>query len=549
MTPVLAWWARRRRRSRWSTRPRWRGWCGCRWPSCSTPRNRFTVTAPERLRRPGLRRRRAVRLGLHRRAAGPGARAGRPGPAVGHRDRRPLPERLVTLPPGRRRDPVVTGSGRDPRRPARGAAARLRRHRLPAGAAGQPLSLVGFLGRWRAGRCGCCRSCCSGWTASATTSCGTAVLLVFGVSCWPRSGRGSAARPGPGCAGRSGSSRPGPSTRVLGAVACAGRGLAPGVVRRRGRARRGTRAAGPGHRQLAHPADDRPGGARADRPALRRLPRPARPRGLPAGLRRGPGRADPPGDQSRTPRSPPRGASAAAGASVVKITGVAAACNRGQEGSGWVVSPGRVVTNAHVVAGVARRACGSRASGGPRRPGRGLRPAADLAVLDVPGCARRRCARATSSAAATVRWWPGSRWTAPTGWTRPGCARSSAPGATTSTARPAPCARSTRSTRGSSRATPAARCSPGGRVVGIVFAKSLDDVSTGYALTLGEAPPVLDAGPGGDRTGRHRRLRRGLTTPLRLGRLASAEAVEPADEVGVDGVRGLLGQEVPGAGD
>ena len=32
-----------------------------------------------------------------------------------------------------------------------------------------------------------------------------------------------------------------------------------------------------------------------------------------------------------------------------------------------------------------------------------------------------------------------------------------------------------------------------GRVVGIVFAKSLDDVSTGYALTLSEAAPVLDA--------------------------------------------------------
>jgi hypothetical protein len=30
-------------------------------------------------------------------------------------------------------------------------------------------------------------------------------------------------------------------------------------------------------------------------------------------------------------------------------------------------------------------------------------------------------------------------------------------------------------------------------VVGIVFAKSLDDVSTGYALTLDEAAPVLDA--------------------------------------------------------
>jgi S1-C subfamily serine protease len=35
--------------------------------------------------------------------------------------------------------------------------------------------------------------------------------------------------------------------------------------------------------------------------------------------------------------------------------------------------------------------------------------------------------------------------------------------------------------------------SPDGRVAGIVFAKSLDDDSTGYALTLDEARPVLEA--------------------------------------------------------
>ena len=33
---------------------------------------------------------------------------------------------------------------------------------------------------------------------------------------------------------------------------------------------------------------------------------------------------------------------------------------------------------------------------------------------------------------------------------------------------------------------------PAGAVVGVVFARSLDDPSTGYALTLAEAAPVLD---------------------------------------------------------
>ena len=33
-----------------------------------------------------------------------------------------------------------------------------------------------------------------------------------------------------------------------------------------------------------------------------------------------------------------------------------------------------------------------------------------------------------------------------------------------------------------------------GDVVGVIFAKSLDDDRTGYALTLAEARPVLEAG-------------------------------------------------------
>src|SRR6185437_9853088 len=46
------------------------------------------------------------------------------------------------------------------------------------------------------------------------------------------------------------------------------------------------------------------------------------------------------------------GSASAAASSIVKITGLAASCGRGQEGTGFVVAPQRVVTNAHVVAGV-----------------------------------------------------------------------------------------------------------------------------------------------------------------------------------------------------
>jgi S1-C subfamily serine protease len=70
----------------------------------------------------------------------------------------------------------------------------------------------------------------------------------------------------------------------------------------------------------------------------------------------------------------------------VKIMGIAPSCSRRIEGSGFVISPDHVLTNAHVVAGVTE---------GPdvyTRFGREIHatvvlydPQRDLAVLDVPG--------------------------------------------------------------------------------------------------------------------------------------------------------------------
>ena len=186
---------------------------------------------------------------------------------------------------------------------------------------------------------------------------------------------------------------------------------------------------------------------------------------------------------------------AAAGASVVKITGLAAACNRGQEGSGWVVSPGRVVTNAHVVAGMAAprvRVQGTWRSYDSRVVV--FDPRRDLAVLDVRGLrapALREGDQLGRGDGAVVAGFPLD------GPYRLDPAR----------------VRTVLSARGSDiYGAPGtvrevyslyARVEPGnsggpllsrdGRVVGIVFAKSLDDASTGYALTLGEAAPVLEA--------------------------------------------------------
>jgi uncharacterized membrane protein required for colicin V production len=103
----------------------------------------------------------------------------------------------------------------------------------------------------------------------------------------------------------------------------------------------------------------------------------------PLGVLLGPPATVPPPD-SRLVRDPDV---VAASTSVVRVTGIA--CGLGVEGSGWIVRPGLVVTNAHVVAGIERPRV-------DRRNGRS-RPATvvafdarnDLAILRVPGLGGR----------------------------------------------------------------------------------------------------------------------------------------------------------------
>lgn len=199
---------------------------------------------------------------------------------------------------------------------------------------------------------------------------------------------------------------------------------------------------------------------------------------------------DPPDDsvdQSRGVR--------AAAASIVKITGVATSCNRGQEGSGWVVARERVVTNAHVVAGMERATLRIHGTG---RSYTGqvvvFDARRDLAVLAVPGLPADPLpqgpdlARGDSGVvagfpldgpyqldAARVREVVNARGSDIYG--QPGTSREVY--SLYAKVRP-----------GNSGGP---LLSTDGRVVGIIFAKSLDDDSTGYALTMDEATPVLDA--------------------------------------------------------
>jgi S1-C subfamily serine protease len=96
--------------------------------------------------------------------------------------------------------------------------------------------------------------------------------------------------------------------------------------------------------------------------------------------------------------------------SILKVYGQAASCSRGIEGSGFVVGPNRMVTNAHVVAGTDHVAVALP-------DGRNITahvvvydPQRDVAVLDVPGLTaaplRFATATAVSGAPAVVAGYP-----------------------------------------------------------------------------------------------------------------------------------------------
>ncbi len=105
--------------------------------------------------------------------------------------------------------------------------------------------------------------------------------------------------------------------------------------------------------------------------------------------------------RSRTSTANPLTAAVRADAQgIVRITGIAAACSVEQEGSGFVVSPDHVVTNAHVVQGL-RAPRLQIAGAGTRYPARVVfyDPGIDIAVLDVPGLPARPLSISTAVAA------------------------------------------------------------------------------------------------------------------------------------------------------
>jgi len=182
---------------------------------------------------------------------------------------------------------------------------------------------------------------------------------------------------------------------------------------------------------------------------------------------------------------------------IVKITGVAPSCHRQLEGSGFLFAGEHVMTNAHVVAGV--RSPSVLASDGKSYDATVVLydPRRDVAVLYVPGFTRSPlgfAGVAKQGESAIVAGYPqNGPFRAVAARIR---ARQPAQGpdiyqthqvtreiyAVYAVVRP-----------GNSGGPLLA---PDGRVYGVVFAASVDDPQTGYALTAGEVASDAAAGAG-----------------------------------------------------
>lgn len=179
--------------------------------------------------------------------------------------------------------------------------------------------------------------------------------------------------------------------------------------------------------------------------------------------------------------------------SVVKVLASKPGCGVDSEGSGWVVSPGRVVTNAHVVAGAAGIVV--QDSNGPRQLRATLvafDPERDLAVLDVTGLSEPALKLGGVLGGGDAVYAAGYPGDGPY-LVSPERIRDRLVARGGDIYQSGTVDREIYSLRGSVR--PGNSGGPlldsSGDVVGVVFARSSTDPDTGYALTLTELRPVL----------------------------------------------------------
>lgn len=186
----------------------------------------------------------------------------------------------------------------------------------------------------------------------------------------------------------------------------------------------------------------------------------------------------------------------AAAQSVMKISGTAFQCGQNQTGTGFVISPERVMTNAHVVAGVSQPVVQTQEQGALPARVVYFDSSQDLAVLAVDSLAA-----APLPTAGTV---PGGTDTAFAGYPlggplqiRPATVLSSGPMLVPDTANGVPSPVDVYQLAGNVQSgnSGGPLLDSAGNIVGVIFAKATSTAAVGFALTMEEAGPVIQAAP------------------------------------------------------
>ncbi|MCU1571325.1 MAG: Colicin production protein [Naasia sp.] len=187
----------------------------------------------------------------------------------------------------------------------------------------------------------------------------------------------------------------------------------------------------------------------------------------------------------------------AASRSVVRISGNAYACGQSQTGSGFLVAPGRVITNAHVVSGVQEPVVETRQDGVATGRIVYFDPINDLAVIAVDGLDAPALAPAPDLGdgdPAVVEGYPfGGPFTS-NGAKVLSVDTFDVEDIYSDTSSPRSVYTLAADVQQGNSGGPL--LTPDGQVAGVVFAKSADTANVGYAMTLDEVGPVLDRAPG-----------------------------------------------------
>jgi S1-C subfamily serine protease len=181
--------------------------------------------------------------------------------------------------------------------------------------------------------------------------------------------------------------------------------------------------------------------------------------------------------------------------SVVQISGVAASCSRQIDGSGFVYAPERVMTNAHVLAGVTDPVVSAEGEDYDAVPVY-VDEEADVAVLAVPGLPQVPLTFSPEPAGsgddAIIMGYPGGGGL----FVGPARVRQRTDISGPDFRNEQTVVRDVYALRGEVRAgnSGGPLFDPEGQVLGVVFASAIDDPLTGYALTYEEVEDAAVTG-------------------------------------------------------